>query len=315
MADAESIIPRFENPFNHCWFNSVLQVIFHALRNAEEVLNAVANILNFVTPLFKVLIIFSKPKTHNVGIEIEHPESGTKIPLKHLMLEKMGITSQEELEAQQDASECIEAIIGDIPELSFLLHQTHDHITCAGCGHNHIIENPKIPVTSIAITNSKRNIDEEEKFSARDAIKRHFQDQEDEVERNCDKCHHTICSKEIKLIGQPNYIIIQLKRFSVIKTRDGTVPQKIVNESEPFSFVDINTSQGTKRYEVIATIEHTGKDSKHGHYISYILNKGTWFLCNDTEINPLAKNDKTPTKKSYILLLKKAIEQREVDLQ
>ena len=76
----------------------------------------------------------------------------------------------------------------------------------------------------------------------------------------------------------------------------------------PFQLWTSTLYKELKRYEVIATIEHMGTDLKRGHYISYILENDTWFLCNDDEIISLAKNDKAPTKKSYILLLKKAIE-------
>ena len=196
-------------------------------------------------------------------------------------------------------------MVREIPQLSFLLHQTLDQITCTRCRHYKAKTSSQIPVTSIAIPGSKRNRDEEEKFSAKDAIRRHFQDHEDGIKNDCENCKYEFCSKEIKIENQPNYIIIQLKRFSAIKEGNTMVLKKIFKESEPFSVVSINTSHGTKIYKVIATIEHTGKEFQSGHYISYILKNGTWFLCNDQVIEPLAKNNEAPTKKSYILLLKK----------
>ena len=39
-----STFSKFENPSNHCWFNSVLQVIIHALKQHEE------NVLDWLLP-------------------------------------------------------------------------------------------------------------------------------------------------------------------------------------------------------------------------------------------------------------------------
>ena len=71
--------------------------------------------------------------------------------------------------------------------------------------------------------------------------------------------------------------------------------------------MDIDTLQGIKRYEVVATIEHLGNKMKSGHYISYIKRNDNWFHCNDTNITPLV-NITSPTKNYFIILLKKAIE-------
>ena len=224
------------------------------------------------------------------------------------MLESMNITSQQELEQQQDASECIETMVREIPQLSFLLHQTLDQITCTRCGYYKAKKSSQIPVTSIAIPGSKRNRDEEEKFSAKDAIRRHFQDHEDGIKNDCENCKYEFCSKEINIENQPNYIIIQLKRFSAIKEGNTMVLKKIFKESEPFSVVDINTSHGTKIYKVIATIEHTGHEIETGHYMSYVLKNDTWYCCDDERVEKLPKNYEKHIENAYILVLKKVIE-------
>ena len=109
---------------------------------------------------------------------------------------------------------------------------------------------------------------------------------------------------KIKLSSSCKNIIIQFKRFLVTGNRT----RKNNKETEPFSFVDIETLEGIKRYEVVATIEHIGKEMKSGHYISYIKRNNNWFLCDDTKITPLANDNTSPTKNSYIILLKEAIE-------
>lgn len=71
--------------------------------------------------------------------------------------------------------------------------------------------------------------------------------------------------------------------------------------------MNINTSQGVTKYEVIATIEHTGDELTSGHYMSYILKNDTWYRCNDESVQPMS-NSIDPIENVYILLLKKVIE-------
>ena len=71
--------------------------------------------------------------------------------------------------------------------------------------------------------------------------------------------------------------------------------------------MNINTSQGVKKYEVVATIEHTGEKLMVGHYMSYILKNGTWYCCNDESVEPMYNNI-DPIENVYILVLKKVIE-------
>ena len=54
-------------------------------------------------------------------------------------------------------------------------------------------------------------------FSAKDAIVNHFGLPESNIELRCEKCSFTTCSKEITLQGPPEFILIQFKRFKVIR--------------------------------------------------------------------------------------------------
>ena len=321
MTNAESTFPRFKNKggSNHCWFNSALQVIIHALKGEPDLMESNdfdiennndmdVDIISVGIAIFNAIQMFTTyPGIYDVGIKIKDPsDQNTELPLKYLMLKQMHITAPVELNQQHDVAQCIEAMLPIVPKLSFLMHQTQDQIKCngPGCEYRHSVTNV-IPITSIEIsTTGKRFSDGKWKFSGKDAIKRYFQDTEHGIERICDDCNTNVSSKQIKLFSSCKYIIIQFKRFVV----SGNRTRKNNKETEPFSFVDIETLQGIERYEVVATIEHIGEEMKSGHYISYIKRNNTWFQCNDTNIMPLANDDTSPIKNSYILLLKKAIE-------
>ena len=80
--------------------------------------------------------------------------------------------------------------------------------------------------------------------------------------------------------------------------------RKINASSAKFTTVQITTSQGPIAYSVIATVEHIGLQISSGHYVAHIIKHGNWFRCDDTNIQKV--DDHTPTKKPYLLILKKS---------
>ena len=303
---AVSTFSRFENPYNYCWFNSVLQVIIHVLNNNAQILNMDLPQENDITSiLFNKIKEFAKPGIYNVGKNIEDPAVAQhyKIPLTHLMLKAMDINHPEELNKQQDALDCIQFLIANIPHLEILFHHIQEEYHCNGCD---IISNAPVlsmPVALIPVVTKREKRSSLETFSATDAITGYFQNPE-QIDKHCE-CGASTCSKQITLQNRSNYIVIQFKRYSRKRTRNSEISKKITAKSDFFSDLDIKTSEGVQKYKVIATIEHQGPELRSGHYISYILNNDTWYCCNDEAITILPTNSKAPTENIYILLLKK----------
>ena len=232
-------------------------------------------------------------------VDAEH----LKISLKHIMLKAMNINDPEELNKQQDALDCIQFLIVNIPHLEILIHHIQEEYHCNGCD---IISNAPVlsmPVALIPVVTKREKRSSLETFSATDAIKGYFQNPE-QIDKHCE-CGASTCSKQITLQNRSNYIVIQFKRYSRKRTRNSEISKKITAKSDFFSDLDIKTSEGVQKYKVIATIEHQGTELKSGHYISYILNNDTWYCCNDEAITILPTNSKAPTENIYILLLKK----------
>ena len=122
-----STFSTFKNPINACWFNSVLQVIIHALKQHEEnMLDVVLDKENeYVIPFLNMLKRFSIPgKKYCVDDRME-----TEISVRHLMLKAMDIDLTE-LTEQQDASSCIQSLVDKIPQLDFLKHDIRDYLDC-----------------------------------------------------------------------------------------------------------------------------------------------------------------------------------------
>ena len=314
------ILPQFENPNgNHCWLNSVIHLIIHALHNQGEMGNdtIIETLKEDLLPIGYALLEcfrrFSVPGRYNVGLSIADPTVGhhKQIPLKHLMLKAMDVVnSPYELERQHDAGECLISLLEISRELSFLWHHIKVNVKCDNSDRLHDRDKDEInSIASIELTNLvKRTRQGNQRFSGKDAIKKYFESTEHGILLNCDVCHATSCSKQFKLLGSSKFIIVQFLRFKVVDQRNlrnrRVLISKIVAESDPFSFVDISTSQGVQSFQVIATIEHIGNSKDSGHYISYIYKNGIWYKCDDTSVTALEKEDEAPTKKPYIMLLK-----------
>ena len=139
-------------------------------------------------------------------------------------------------------------------------------------------------------------------FNATQAIRSYFQTTEHGIERNCTHCHGNVCSKSVALSTAPNFIVIQLKRF----TRCGRGYQKNNAEALPFQSVQIDTAQGTFAYNVLAVVHHLGNTLLSGHYVAYLHNQDNWFPCDDSHVVPLDGGSNQPSRHAYLLLLKLA---------
>ena len=152
-----SMFSTFENPSNYCWFNSVLQLIIHAIKNEDNVLdNVLPQDNQYHNTILNMLKKFTVPGRYDVGIMIKDPtvDEHADISLKHLMLKAMGIVSHVELDNQQDASQCIQSLLEKIPQLNFLLHYSREQLDCNGCDYTNQ-NNIVFPVTVKEISYSK----------------------------------------------------------------------------------------------------------------------------------------------------------------
>ena len=107
----------------------------------------------------------------------------------------------------------------------------------------------------------------------------------------------------MKLIGQPDFLLIHFKRF---RNASGDHWDKLDNESDPFSTVAIaNQNDERVTYAPICSVEHRGGSATSGHYVCHVFKDDAWYTCNDTTVTPLAPADRTPTKAAYLILLQR----------
>merc|ERR1711911_203484 len=130
--------------------------------------------------------------------------------LKKMILQVMGIPAPHELNRQQDAGQCLQAILGMCKDLTFLWHSLEESLKCTNC---EIVTSNVVPysIAPVDIANFEVN---SRTFNATQAIRSYFQTTEHGIEQNCTHCHGNVCSKSVALLTPPNFIVIQLKRFT-----------------------------------------------------------------------------------------------------
>ena len=299
------LLPRFQNPAgqNNCWFNSVLQIVLHALRkrsNAPDFPHVPTHdFARYGEVITAEMDYFCSPGIYNVS-SICRSLDLPKRTVKQVMLLLMGFTSLNDQNNQYDAAQCLQTLLGSAKHLSFLWHLQEDKFRCADCGNLSTLD---VPHSVIPIDISNHMHASNKKFSGQQAIKHYFEGTESGIERFCQDCHSRTCSKSINLCGLPDFLLIQFKRFWVKRTARTTVMQKIKATSTPFSSVDLNLQDRTITYKVIASIDHIGEQIVQGHYVAHINHQNQWFRCDDDRIVPLGANSHEPTANSYIILL------------
>ena len=298
-----SNFPRFINLSNICWFNSVLQVIIHVLKNKGDALDGDqpqigAEDGRLGNVLLDWINTFSESGKYNVEkISVPTGSSDGQMFLHILMMKAMRRDLDVEKEKQQDAAECFSALMQIIPTFSFFYHQHRQQIICNSCQDKDDQYYPMsiIPIEMIPFEQNKGDT---KLFPTKNAIAKKILDIEDNVQRNCEKCKHTLCTKKTSLVYSPPFLVLHFLRFDEQNRKISSCDMEI------FTAIDINTSQGVQKYEVFATIEHIGPSTDNGHYVAYLSYNGNWVRCDDSSITQLQQGSDEHMKNMYILVLK-----------
>ncbi|EMS15643.1 ubiquitin carboxyl-terminal hydrolase, putative [Entamoeba histolytica HM-3:IMSS] len=92
---------------------------------------------------------------------------------------------------------------------------------------------------------------------------------------------YIVAIKQNKLKNAPQYLLLQLNRFSIASDHFSTIKN---NEECSFNEI-INLSQYgcNQEYQLIGVIVHIGS-ANAGHYFSFIKNEEGWLECNDSHV-------------------------------
>ncbi|XP_042226967.1 ubiquitin carboxyl-terminal hydrolase 15-like isoform X1 [Homarus americanus] len=140
----------------------------------------------------------------------------------------------------------------------------------------------------------------------------------------CSSCKdHTDSFKSSGFWSVPNYLIIHLKRFMFKPPSEATVringsvnrDDKKINSLVTFPefgldldpyMIDPDHVKGSAMYDLIGLINHDGKTSRAGHYLSFVkyTEDQYWYSFNDDMIQP-ADPCMLQTRGAYLLLFKR----------
>jgi hypothetical protein len=89
----------------------------------------------------------------------------------------------------------------------------------------------------------------------------------------------------------PPYLVFHLNRFGGAWQRGQKINDQI-QMSTTFNFPGAWAQSGEDgTYTCTAFIEHTGRSSRSGHYIAYVLVDGQWWLCDDDSVTPVSTRE------------------------
>ncbi|KXG48451.1 Peptidase C19, ubiquitin carboxyl-terminal hydrolase 2 [Penicillium griseofulvum] len=127
----------------------------------------------------------------------------------------------------------------------------------------------------------------------------------------CPQCKtHVSATKKFELWRTPDIMVVQLKRFSQFRGRDGHKISTVINF--PFEGLDLShrvqgpTDGKSAVYDLIAVDNHIG-GMGGGHYTAYIKDfvSGAWVYCNDTSAKTVTNMQSMITAGAYLLFYRR----------
>jgi len=102
----------------------------------------------------------------------------------------------------------------------------------------------------------------------------------------CDKCKCSGCTKDVKLWWCPNYLIINLKRFTSNMSKNNMFIDFPLNDLDITSLISEEKTDGNSYVYDLYAINHHNGDLDSGHYYSSCKNlDGNWYNYNDDGIS------------------------------
>lgn len=170
---------------------------------------------------------------------------------------------------------------------------THNNIKCNSCNLSDDIFEP-FNCFSIDIPN---NTD-----SLTNCLNNYFKDTDSINGWNCEKCKNSGCNKNTKIWSLPNYLIIQLKRFTNNGQKNNNYIEFPIENLNLTPYISNDKNDPNNYiYSLYAVNYHSGSLNS-GHYWSSCKNLDeNWYLFNDGNVNKINNVTEILTKDAYIL--------------
>ena len=168
-------------------------------------------------------------------------------------------------------------------------------ISCTSCGDAH---QPKTEeFNSIQVS-----IQEEDEPNIEDAVNK--EEEREKIQCYCEKCdENTLSYKTMKIKELPEMLIIQIRRFNLVK--HGFYEKDSKEVPIPHTLTVKNGESERNKYELASFINHTGT-TEGGHYTACCKDsvEEKWYLFDDSRVEQKTRLDKIE-KGAYILFYKR----------
>lgn len=137
----------------------------------------------------------------------------------------------------------------------------------------------------------------------------------EDISYKCEKCNNTNENKmQRRIFSKPKTLIIILKKYINVGSYMAKV-NKIIQYPEILDIKDFYCGTDETKYELYGIVNHAGLSVGSGHYYSFvkepqnnivnvdekIIYGDEWYLCNDTIIKTIGKEEALSSKNAYIL--------------
>jgi Ubiquitin carboxyl-terminal hydrolase len=207
---------------------------------------------------------------------------------------------------QEDAHEFLRALLGTLvlhgqnKELSSLFDGLlESSVTCQTCYRPSLTRDRYM---DLSLDIADRQIQ-----SITDAL-REFTATETLEEDNAVFCRHCECkqtaTKGLRLATAPSILVCHFKRFAYNEYGHMVRLKKHVKFDTRLEIGDYMSKVNQARpppYDLVAVLVHQGTTCDHGHYLAYVKHGGSWYRCNDSEVERV-NLDTVLNQQAYILM-------------
>lgn len=146
------------------------------------------------------------------------------------------------------------------------------------------------------------------KINLTNCVEQFFQKEKIVDGYNCDNCKATNknSEKKIKILEEPEYLVIHLKKYKF----DGLESHKMKQKVNFDKYLDLtgfkDDSSVPSIYQLTSVVCHSGRSLSSGHYIAHTLQPDqTWATYDDDYINKISEADVLEVNDAYYLVYAK----------
>ena len=277
---------------NSCYFNSVVQCLYHCpiFRTAIQTVTpealrvAVVNQLQmlfvemagtssfpYITPIQCLTAAMNIPECKRAGMIVNGPQQDASEFLVHLLTH-----FEEKIKSLSDIFE------GELVSTR----------TCQRCFHS-CTSNQPFKLYSLQMDLPSMNeIQPLDLYN----LMHHFHRTENLYDYRCEHCNSYNSKKKLSIITLPRILVIHLSRFRGLQK----IHEYVRFNTQVSIKYNTDGSEYHKQYRIMGIVVHLGSSIASGHYIAYIRAGEKWFKMNDDTVSAVCWRT-VRRKKAYLL--------------